>query len=146
MEQVLRYRDFGSFGQVLEDYTFQLPEELWPEQEIITEWLTITTKGVMTCLRGFIWDYATVPFTNWISNKLAGAKSKVPSLGHDALCRAKRKGLLPHDPKRKFTDRFFYDLLLARKFLKARAWAWWKSVQLGARWHKAKPRKVIEVT
>ena len=141
----MKYRDFGSFGQVLEDYTFQLPPELWPKKPIVTEWLTVTPKGVMTCLKGFIWDYATIPFTKWLSNKIAGEKSKVPSLGHDALCRLKRKGLLPQDPKRKHTDRFFYDLLIARKFWKARAWSWWKAVRLGATWHKVGPRKVYEV-
>jgi hypothetical protein len=142
----MKYRDFGSFGQVFEDYTFQLPEELWPEKAIVIEWLTVSVLGEMTVLRGFIWDYATVPFTKWISNKIAGKKSKVPSLGHDALCRLKRKGLLPQDPERKHTDRFFYDLLIVRKFLKARAWTWWKAVRLGAKWHKVGPRKIIEVS
>ena len=141
----MKYRDFGNFGQVLEDYTFHLPRELWPEQEITTEWLTVSLSGKMTCLRGFIWDYATVPFTSWISNKIAGTKSKVPTLGHDALCRLRRKGLLPHDPTREHTDQFFYDLLLARDFWKVRAWSWWKAVRLGAKWHKAKPHKVYEV-
>jgi hypothetical protein len=141
----MKYRDFGSFGQVVEDYTFQLPRALRPKEAVITEWITVSVHGEMTCLRGFIWDYATVPVTNWISNKVAGEKSKVPSLGHDALCRMKRKGLLPQDPDREHTDRFFYDLLLARKFWKIRAWAWYKAVRLGAKWHKVGPRKVIEV-
>jgi hypothetical protein len=142
----MKYRDFGNFGQVLENYTFQLPEELWPEKPIITEWLTVSMLGKMTCLRGFIWDYATVPFTKWISNKITGEKSKVPTLGHDALCRLKRKDLLPQDPTRKFTDRFFFDLLLERKFFKWRAWSWWKMVRLGATTHKVGPRKVYEVS
>ena len=142
----MKYRDFGNFGQVLEDYTFQLPEVLWPEEDIVTHWLIVATTGEMTCLHGFIWDYATVPFTKWISNKIAGEKSKVPSLGHDALCRLKRKGLLPQDPEREHTDKFFHNLLLERKFWRIRAWAWWKAVRLGAKTHKAGPRKVYDVS
>ena len=141
----MKYRDFGNFGQVVEDETFQLPRKLWPEKEVITPWLTVDVHGEMICLKGFIWDYATVPFTKWISNKIAGKKSKVPSLGHDALCRLKRNHLLPQDPTREHTDRFFYDLLLERKFWKIRAWAWYKAVRLGAKAHKAGPRKVYEV-
>jgi hypothetical protein len=141
---MMKYRDFGRFGQVVEDYTFQLPEELWPDEPIVTEWLTVSVKGEMTCLSGFIWDYASVPFTGWISNKLAGKKSKVPSLGHDALCRLKRRGLLPQDPTRILTDKFFYVLLLARKFWKARAYSWWKAVRLGAKSHKQKPMPIRE--
>ena len=140
----MRYRDFGNFGQVLEDYTFQLPVELWPEEAIVAPWLTVTTTGEMTCLKGFIWDYASVPLTHWFSNKLGGKKSKVPSLGHDALCRLRRKGLLPQDPTREHSDKFFYDLLLERKFNKARAYCWWKAVRLGAK-STPKLRKEYEV-
>ena len=142
----MKYRDFGNFGQVLEDYTFQLPRVLRPTEAIVTPWLTVNIHGEMTCLKGFIWDYATVPFTKWISNKIAGEKSKVPSLGHDALCRLKRKGLLPQDPTREHTDRFFYNLLMEREFWEIRAWSWWKAVRLGAKTHKAGPRKVYDVS
>ena len=71
----MKYRDFASFGQVLEDEIFQLPRVLWPKEDVVTEWLTVDTHGEMICLRGFIWDYATVPLTNWISNKIAGIYS-----------------------------------------------------------------------
>ena len=141
----MKYRDFGNFGQVLEDETFQLPEVLWPKEPIEAPWLTVATDGKMVCLRGFIWDYCTVPFTKWLSNKIAGRKSKKPSCGHDALCRLKRKSLLPQDPNRKHTDRFFYDLLLERNFWRVRAYTWWKFVSLYAKTHKTGPRKVIEV-
>ena len=141
---MLKYRDIGgNAGQVVEDYAIQLPRVLRPDAPIVTEFITCTMKGVMTAKRGYVWDYATVPLTKWLSNKLAGRKSKVPSLVHDMLCQLKRFGLLPHDPSRIYTDTFFHFLLLERKFWVVRAWSWFKAVRFGAKYHKQKPRKVL---
>lgn len=140
---MLKYRDIGgNAGQVVADYSVQLPHVLWPAEAIVTEFILVTVDGDMTAKRGYVWDYATVPLTKKISNKLAGKKSKVPSLAHDMLCQLKRHDLLPQDPTRVHTDRFFYALLLERKFWRVRAWAWYKAVRFGAKHHKQKPRKV----
>ena len=141
----MKYRNFGCAGQLAVTEIFLVPEELWPAEDIITEFITLTTKGVMTVIRSYVWDYATVPFTKWISNKLAGKKSKRPSLGHDALCELHNLGLMPHDPDRLFTDKWFHTLLLERDFWKIRAWSWYKFVKLGAKFHKHKIKKIIEV-
>jgi hypothetical protein len=140
----MKYRD-GYEGQVAIDEYFQLPDELWPKEAISTEWIKVSITGIMITKAGYSWDYATVPFTKWLSNKIAGKKSKTPSLAHDALCQLKRNGLLPHDPTRLYTDTYFHQLLLDRKFFKPRAWAWFKAVRIGAKYHKQKPKKVYEV-
>jgi hypothetical protein len=137
----MKYRD-GYDGQVYEDEVFQLPESLWPEKDIHVDFLVLTTEGVLITEKGYSWDYASVPFTHWISNKLAGKKSKKPSLGHDALCQLHRNGYLPMDESRLHTDTYFYQLLLERKFWRVRAWLWLKAVRLGAKYAKQKPKKV----
>jgi hypothetical protein len=142
----MKYRD-GYDGQVVEDYSFQLPKELWPEKDVTSiPFITLTTEGVLTTHHGYCWDYASVPtkFFHWLSNKIAGKKSKVPSLGHDALCQLHRNGYLPMDEDRFHTDIYFRTLLLERKFWKVRAWAWFKAVRLGAKYNKQEPKEVFE--
>jgi hypothetical protein len=139
----MKYRD-GYDGQLAETIHFQLPDELWPKKEIITPFIWLSREGELVILVGYSWDYASVPFTHWISNKIAGRKSKVPSLAHDALCQLHRNGYLPHDVSRLYTDRYFHKLLLDRKFWKIRAWAWFKAVRLGAKYAKQKPKQVFE--
>jgi hypothetical protein len=138
----MKYRD-GYDGQVAEDEIFILPEILWPKEPINEEFITVSITGLMVIKSGYAWDYATVPLTHWISNKIGGKKTKTPSLGHDALCQLKRIGLLPMDPTRIHTDTYFYTLLLKRKFWKVRAWAWFKAVRIGAKYHKQKPKEVL---
>jgi len=140
----MKYRD-GYDGQVAEDEVFYLPEVLWPASPITEEFIIVSVTGVMIAKSGYAWDYATVPITKWISNKIQGKKSKTPSLGHDMLCQLKRLGLLPQDPTRLHTDQYFRQLLLEREFWELRAWAWYKAVRLGAKYHKQKPKKVHEV-
>jgi hypothetical protein len=141
----MKYRNFGSAGQVAEDEIFFLPKVLWPKKAIETEFVSVSTKGFMTAKTGRVWDYATVPFTKWLSNKIAGKKSKTPSLGHDLLCELHNLGLMPMDPTRIHTDTFFYTLLLERKFWKIRAKSWFRMVRLGAKFHKHTIKEVIEV-
>jgi hypothetical protein len=141
----MKYRD-GYDGQVVEDEIFHLPEALWPDKDIRVDFLTITTEGVMTAKNGYCWDYATIPtkFFHWLSNKIAGKKSKTPSLGHDCLCQCFNLGYLPHDPERLHTDTYFYTLLRERKFWKVRAWTWYKAVRFGAKFSKHEPKEVHE--
>ena len=139
----MKYRD-GYDGQLVEDVHFQLPCELHPVNTIDTEFIYLNVLGELTIRGGYCWDYASVPLTHWISNKLAGKKSKVPSLVHDSLCQLHRNGLLPHDENRLHTDKFFYQLLLDRKFWRIRAYAWFKAVRIGAKYNKQEPKQVFE--
>lgn len=140
----MKYRH-GYDGQLAEIEFFQLPEELWPKKGIVTPFIWLATDGKLTILANYAWDYATVPLTKWLSNKIAGKKSKTPSLAHDALCQLHRNGYMPMDPTRLHIDTYFYQLLLDRKFWKVRAWAWFKGVRIGAKYGKQKPKEVIEV-
>ena len=140
---MIKYRA-GYDGQLLDSAHFQLPEELWPKEPITTPFIWLNTKGELIILAGYAWDFASVPFTRWISNKIAGRKSKVPSLVHDALCQLHRNDLLPMDESRLHTDTHFYTLLLERKFWKVRSWLWFKAVRLGAKYAKQKPKEVFE--
>ena len=138
---MIRYRD-GYDGQLVDDVEFQLPKNLWPKKDIETEFLDLHRNGKLKIRAAYAWDFASVPFTHWISNKMAGRKSKTPSLVHDALCQLHRQGYLPHDESRLHTDTFFHQLLLERKFWRVRAWAWLKAVRLGAKTHKQETKKV----
>jgi len=137
----MKYRD-GYDGQLCETVHYQCPYELHPVNAIKTEFIDLDCMGELTIHAGYCWDYASVPLTHWISNKLAGNKSKVPSLVHDALCQLHRNGYLPHDQDRLHTDKYFYQLLRERKFWRVRAWAWYKAVRIGAKYSKQKPKKV----
>lgn len=144
----MKYRD-GYDGQVVETVVFQMPFELHPEVEVSVEYdgtvfINLDPLGELSIQAGYCWDYASVPLTHWISNKLAGKKSKVPSLVHDALCQLHRNGLLPHDEDRAHTDRVFYELLRERKFWRVRAWLWYKAVRVGAKYSKQEPKEVYE--
>jgi hypothetical protein len=139
----VKYRD-GYDGQLCETVAFKLPKELWPKKKVETELINLTIDGWLTIKSAYSWDYASVPFTHWISNKLAGKKSKVPSLVHDSLCQLHRNGYLPHDESRLHTDTVFYELLLERNFWRIRAWMWFKAVMLGAKYAKQKPKEVFE--
>ena len=135
----IKYRD-GYDGQLVNNAAFQLPENLKPKKDIETEFIGLTQDGWLTFKKGYAWDYASVPFTHWLSNRIAGKKSKTPSLVHDGLCQLHRQGYL-NDDHRDYADEHFYQLLLDRKFWKIRAWAWFKAVQVGAKYHKQSPKK-----
>ena len=138
---MIKYRD-GYDGQLAETAKFHLPVELHPDSPITTEFLDLNCLGVLTIKIGYSWDYASVPFTHWISNMIQGRKSKVPSLVHDALCQLERNAYLPNS--RLHADRYFYQLLLERGFWKVRAWLWFKAVRLGAKYHNQKPKPILE--
>jgi hypothetical protein len=139
----MKYRN-GYDGQVAIDETRQLPLELHPDKPIDTEFLHLDCEGLLTVDAGYAWDYASVPITKWLSNKIQGKKSKTPSLIHDALCQLVRTKNLTMPDARQFADRVFYDMLLERKFWKIRAWAWYKMVKLWGMKHEQEPKKILE--
>ena len=94
------------------------------EMAIKTEFIEMTTLGVLTVKKNYCWDGASGPT---IDTK----NTMVPALFHDALYQLMRMGLL--DRKwRKAVDRLFYDMLRARKTWRVRARAWYKAVRKGA--------------
>jgi len=140
----MKFRD-GYDGQLVDTIYKQLPYELHPKKDINTEFIKLNCKGLLTIRKGYGWDYATVPLTHWASNRLAGKKSKYPTLIHDALCQLYNQGLLTMDPTRIHTDTFFHQLLLERDFWRIRALVWFKATRLGAKFGNHAPKKVIEV-
>ena len=139
----MKYRT-GYDGQVAEDFTIQLPPELHPEEPIETEFLQLDTTGLLTIFSGYSWDFASVPLTHWLSNKIQGRRSKTPSLIHDSLCQLYRQGHLKMPGARQHADKFFYKLLLERGFWKFRAWAWSKAVLHWGKRNKQEPKQILE--
>lgn len=137
---MIRYRA-GYDGQLVDGVEFQLPANLHPKDDIETEFLDLYRNGRLQIRAAYAWDFASVPFTRWISNRIAGRKSKVPSLVHDALCQLHRNFDLGDD-FRENADIYFYHLLLVRNFWRIRAWLWFRAVRLGARIHKQKPKSI----
>jgi len=141
----MKYRD-GYDGQLAETFRIELPPELWPDDDITSEFLDLNTLGLLTIKLGYAWDYASIPVFKKLANMVQGKKSKVPSLVHDALCQLIRLKLLVVKNARLHADRFFRKLLLARSFWKIRAWLWYKGVRIGAKYNEQKPKEVFEVS
>ena len=136
----LYYRDYGSGGQVVKPYTIQVPRELWPPEDITTEFVNLTKTGLMTMYPALWWDYASGPtfdFRFFPGYK----KTRVPSLVHDQFCKLISMGLMDAvDNARLHADKFFYTLLILRKFWKPRAKLWYRGVRIGAKMgHKLRP-------
>ena len=139
----MKYRD-GYDGQVAEDISFQLPPELHPAEPIETEFLQLDVTGLLTIFSGYAWDYASVPVTHWLSNRIQGKRSKTASLVHDALCQLHRQGYLKMPDARLHADKFFRQLLLDRGFWKIRAWTWYRAVKFWGKRYKQKPKEIKE--
>jgi hypothetical protein len=137
----LYYRD-GYHGQVAETYSIQVPKALWPPESIETEFINLTKSGFLVIKIGYAWDFASGPtldFRNFPGYK----KTRVPSLVHDSFCQLIRQGHMSGVKNaRKHADRYFYDLLIARKFWKFRAQYWYRGVRLGAKIDQ-KPKPIL---
>lgn len=139
----IKYSD-GYAGQLRRDAVFQLPENLWPPEDIRTEWVDITCGGIMTCKRGYAWDYASLPLFKKLGNWVQGKKSKTPSLAHDALCQLERDMYLADVPDaRLHADEFFKYLLDERHFFKLRGRIWFWGVRIGSR-GKSSNKPILE--
>jgi len=137
------YRD-GYKGQLAKTAIFQCPYELHPPNSIYTEFIRLDCLGEMTIRSGYAWDYASGPTfdANWMPGH---KKAKTPSLIHDCFCQLIRQGLMDDvQDARKHADKFFYQLLLDRKFWKPRAWLWYRGVRIGAKSNEQKPKPILE--
>jgi hypothetical protein len=122
-------------------YKYQLAHDvigvtpIYATTDINTQFIKLTTEGIMTVKSGYSWDGASGPTFNT-------GNTMTPSLIHDAFCQLIRNGFLP-DSARAVADRFFFDMLRARKMWFVRARIWYRGVRIGAQ-RKQKPKEVFE--
>ena len=81
----MKYRS-GYKYQLAETETFHI--DIYPEVDIVTEFIWLTTEGTLTVLNGYAWDGASGPVVDRKSNLRA-------SLAHDAIYQCMRMGRLP---------------------------------------------------
>jgi len=137
------YRD-GYEGQLARTAHFDVPEELHPPDNIVTEFIELNMYGKLTLRSGYAWDFASGPTLDarWMPGH---KKAKTPSLIHDAFCQLIRQGHMKGvDNARKYADKYFYALLIERKMWRLRAKLWYRGVRLGAKLQEQKPKKVWE--
>ena len=64
-----------------------LETEIYPDVDLISDFVILRTNGVLELLKGFAWDGTSGPVIDRKTNHRAGA-------GHDGLYRLMRKGFL----------------------------------------------------
>lgn len=101
---------------------FRATISIHPSHDIITEFISLTTKGLLIVLRNFPWDGPSGP-TRDSKSSMRG------SLIHDALYKLFRWGYL--DPKvwRKEADRIFKKYCREDGMNRFRAWFWMRMVR-----------------
>lgn len=85
--------------ELVNQYSIQLPEELIPGSEILTDYIIISSAGWMTVKNGYQWDGASGP-------TIDSKGSMRGSLVHDALYQLIREKRLPKSC-RKDADQLF---------------------------------------
>jgi hypothetical protein len=122
------YRN-GYKGQLAKDRTIEVPEKLIPPDTVEMEFIRLDADGILLVKEKYAWDYASGPTLDRPRKKII-----TPTLVHDALCQLERAGKMT-DVKdaRKHADKFFYDLLLERKFWWPRARLWYRGVRIGSK-------------
>lgn len=110
---MIRYRD-GYKYQLAEDYSVTVA--IRPPAPIDTEYISLTTEGVLTVRKGYAWDGPSGPTFDTRS-------SMRPSLVHDALYQLLREGRLPQE-YRILADEELYRLALEDGMWRWRAWLW----------------------
>lgn len=95
-----------------EDAAYQVPIRLGNE-EIITQFLTLTKNGLLKIRKGFAWDGA--------SGAVDTNTNMSASLVHDALCYLINYEHLPR-LYQIVADKVFYDICLESGMAKPRAW------------------------
>lgn len=81
---MIRYRD-GYQYQLAESY--QMPVNIHPPEDIVTEWVLLNGEGLLSILRGYAWDGPSGPMPD-TPDAMRG------SLAHDALYQLMREGHL----------------------------------------------------
>jgi hypothetical protein len=100
--------------------TFEFYTELFPDKDIVTEYITLLRDGLLRIRSGYSWDGASGPTIDSDSSMRA-------SLVHDALYQLIRWQAL--DKKsRGYADKLLYSLCLEDGMLKLRAYVWYRAV------------------
>jgi hypothetical protein len=117
----IRYRD-GYKYQLCETYKEMIG--IIPPSNIITDYIRLTPKGVLTIMKGYAWDGASGPTIDTRSS-MRGA------LIHDALYQLMRLGLLP-ESYREQADHLLHDICEQDGMWWWRADLWCEVVELFA--------------
>jgi hypothetical protein len=137
---MIYYRDSYKL-QLAESASFKVPAELRPPENIDSEFIQLSTTGLLLIRRGYAWDGASGPTVDRPRNQII-----VPSLIHDVFCQLIRQRLLPVPDARLHADKFFHTLLRERGMNRLRAWLWYRGVRFDARHNAPKPKPILEAT
>lgn len=117
MKQI-KYRG-GYLYQLAEDYTVRIP--ITPRQNIVTEFVYLTTEGDLTLRRGYAWDGPSGP-------TIDTASAMRGSLIHDSLYQLIRQGPLGWI-HRAVADQVYEDTCIEDGMWSIRAWAHFKALR-----------------
>ena len=89
---------------------------IYPDQDIETDWIALSRKGILSMKKGYAWDGASGP-TYDSKDSMRG------SLVHDALYQLMRLGLLP-ESCRPQADKLLHDICVEDGMAEFRARIW----------------------
>ena len=131
----MKYRD-GYKYQLAEDFSMMIP--IHPVENIITQYICLSTKGYLTISSGYAYDGPSGPTIDRPKQHVL-----VGALVHDALYQLLRLGLLPKKLRRE-VDRLAYQIWLNSGMWKWRAKIWLKGLRRFASF-AADPKNVKKV-
>jgi hypothetical protein len=114
---LVKYRG-GYKYQLAVDYTLNVG--VYPVNDVKTDFIELTSHGLLTIRAGYAWDGASGPTVDTKSSMRG-------SLVHDALYQLMRMNLLEHSWRGKADDVLF-ALCLEDGMFRWRAWLWRKMV------------------
>lgn len=124
-EQHIHYRSDYKY-QLAKDYAVQTTLQYATINGIKTEFITLTSSGLLTVKEGYAWDGCSGPTVDDCTNMRA-------SLVHDALYQLMRVELLNPQLWRKIADRLFRRHCRQDGMPWWRAWYYYRGVRIGGR-------------
>jgi len=110
--------------QLQADYSVTIP--IKPAVDIITEYITLNTPGLLFLKEGYAWDGPSGPTVDTLTFMRG-------SLLHDALYQLMREGHLDPDIHREMADKILHDTCVEDGMWSFRAWYVYQAVHLFAR-------------
>ena len=110
--------------QLVEEYAVEIPVK--PETDISSpsEFITLTSNGLLTIKKGYAWDGPSGPTID-TRNFMRG------SLVHDALYQLMREALLDNESMREPADRLLQKMCKEDGMWSIRAWWVYKGLRIG---------------
>lgn len=108
--------------QLKADYVTSI--DIKPDAPIKTDYLALTSDGILTVKKGYAWDGPSGPTIDTL-NFMRG------SLVHDALYQLMRERYLDKNKHREFADRLLQTICKEDDMTALRAWAVYQAVRLG---------------